>query len=214
MIRVSLLASIALAFPLAAQQPAEAKAAAAPSLPDGWQLRLDRANANAAAIKFSKMPPGWHLTAGPSAIYWNQTTAATGPHEVRASIVQMKPLEHLEAYGVFFGGSDLATDEQRYTYFLVRQDGKYTIKHRAGKEVHTFVDWTASPAVKVPDGQGSATNDLTVRVGRDSVTFLVNDQRVNALPRTVLATDVEGQAGLRINHNLDVHVTKLEVVKL
>ena len=209
----ALLSTFVLALPLAAQQTAAAKPAGAPSLPDGWQLRLDRANANAAAIKFSTMPPGWHLTAGPSAIYWNRTTAATGPHEVRASIVQMKPLEHLEAYGVFFGGSNLATDDQRYTYFLVRQDGKYTIKHRAGKDVHTIVDWTASPAVKVPDSQGSATNDLTVRVASDTVRFLVNGQQVSAIPRTVMATDVEGQAGLRINHNLDVHVTKMEVVK-
>jgi hypothetical protein len=213
MIRFSLLATFFLAFPLAAQQTAAAKPATAPSLPAGWQLRLDRANANAAAIKFSAMPPGWHLTAGPSAIYWNPQTTATGPHEVRASIVQMKPLAHLEAYGVFFGGSNLATDDQRYTYFLVRQDGKYTIKHRAGKDVHTIVDWTESAAVQKPGSDGSATNALTVRVGADSVHFLVNDQRVNALPRTVLATDVEGQAGLRINHNLDVHVTKMEVVK-
>lgn len=213
MIRFSLLAAVAFVLPLAAQQPAAAKPAAAPSLPDGWQLRLDRANANAAAIKFSTMAPGWHVTAGPSAIYWNPKSAATGPHEVRASIVQMKPLEHLEAYGVFFGGSNLTTDDQRYTYFLVRQDGKYTIRHRAGKDVHTVVDWTASPAVKVPEGQGSATNALTVRVAQDTVTFLVNDQTVNALPRTAMAGDVEGQAGLRINHNLDMHVTKLEVVK-
>jgi hypothetical protein len=67
--------------------------------------------------------------------------------------------------------------------------------------------------VKVPEGQGSATNALTVRVAQDTVTFLVNDQRVSALPRTAMAGDVEGQAGLRINHNLDVHVTRLEVVK-
>jgi hypothetical protein len=213
MIRFSLIATFALALPLAAQQTAAAKPAAAPSLPDGWQLRLDRANANPAAIKFSPMAPGWHVTAGPSAIYWNPKTTAAGPHEVRASIVQMKPLEHLEAYGVFFGGSNLTADDQRYTYFLVRQDGKYTIKHRDGNNVHTIVDWTASPAVKVPDGQGSATNALTVRVGKDSVQFLVNDQRVNAFPRTVMASDVEGQAGLRINHNLDVHVTKMEIVK-
>jgi hypothetical protein len=214
MIRLTLLASIAIALPLAAQQSAAAKPAAAPALPDGWQLRLDRANANAAAIKFSTMAPGWHVTAGPSAIYWTPQTSATGAHEVRASIVQMRPTEHLEGLGVFFGGSHLGTDDQRYTYFLVRQDGKYTIKHRAGKEVHTIVDWTASPAVKVPTGQGEATNALTVRVGADSVQFLVNDQRVNAFPRSVMAADVEGQAGLRINHNLDVHVTKLEVAKL
>ena len=214
MIRLTLLAAVALALPLVAQEAAVAKPVAAPALPDGWQLRLDRANANAAGIKFATMPPGWHVTAGPSAIYWSPKTTGTGSHEVRASFVQMRPTEHLEGLGVFFGGSNLGSDDQRYTYFLVRQDGKYTIKHRAGKEVHTIVDWTTSPAVKVPEGQGSATNALTVRVGADSVQFLVNDQRVNVFSRSVMAADVEGQAGLRINHNLDVHVTKVEVAKL
>jgi hypothetical protein len=208
MTRLSLLAVFVLALPLAAQQPA----AAAPALPDGWQLRLDRANANAAAIKFSTMAPGWHLTAGPSAIYWNAKDTGTGQYEAGSSFVLMKPAAHPEAYGIFIGGRNLDKDDQRYTYFLVRQDGKYLIKHRAGSETHTIVDWTAHPAVKAPEGQGSATNDLTVRVASDTVRFLVNGQQVTAVPRSALE-DVEGQAGLRINHNLDLHVTKMEVVR-
>lgn len=212
MMRFPLLAAAVFALPVAAQQP-DAKAASRPALPDGWQARLDRANANAAAIKFSTMPPGWHVTAGPSAIYWNPQHAGAGQYEVSASIILMRPSAHPEAYGVFFGGRSLDTDDQRYNYFLVRQDGKYLIKHRAGTETHTIVDWTAHPAVKVPQGEGEAANDLTVRVGSDSVRFLVNGQQVNAFPRSAIA-DIEGQAGLRINHNLDVHVALLVVEKL
>jgi hypothetical protein len=212
MIRFSLLAAAVLALPLAAQQP-DAKPASRPTLPEGWQTRLDRANANAAAIKFSTMAPGWHVTAGPSAIYWNAEHTGTGQYEVRSSMVLTKPSAHPEAYGLFFGGRNLDQDDQRYTYFLVRQDGKYLIKHRAGSETHTIVDWTAHPSVKAPEGQGSATNDLTVRVASDSVRFLVNGQQVNAFPRSAIA-DIDGQAGLRINHNLDVHVARLEVAKL
>lgn len=212
MMRFSILAAAVFALPLAAQQP-DAKPASRPALPDGWQARLDRANANAAAIKFSTMAPGWHVTAGPSAIYWNAQNTGTGQYEVRASMVLMKPSAHPEAYGVFFGGKNLDQDDQRYTYFLVRQDGKYLIKHRAGSETHTVVDWTAHPAVKAPEGQGEVTNDLTVRVASDSVRFLVNGQQVNAFPRSAIA-DIDGQAGLRINHNLDVHVARLEVAKL
>lgn len=209
MTRLSLFALL-LALPLAAQEPAAAEKA----WPAGWQARTDRANASIAATKFWTMTPGWHLTAGPSAIYWNPKDVATGPHEVRTSIVQMKPTAHLEAYGLFFGGSNLDKDTQRYTYFLVRQDGKYTIKHRAGAEVHTIVDWTASSAVKVPEGQGSATNDLAVRVTNESVHFIVNGTEVHAISRQAMREDVVGQAGLRVNHHLDVHVTKLEVEKI
>jgi hypothetical protein len=212
MIRFSLLAVAVVALPLAAQQP-DAKPAGKPSLPEGWNARLDRANANAAAVKFATMPPGWHLTAGPSGIYWNTQNTGTGQYEVRSSFVLMKPSAHPEAYGVFFGGRDLDQDTQRYTYFLVRQDGKYLIKHRAGAETHTIIDWTAHPAVNVPEGQGESKNDLAVRVTADSVAFLVNGQRVNAFPRSAIA-DVEGQVGLRVNHNLDVHVAKLEVGKI
>ena len=212
MMRFSLLAAAVFALPLAAQQP-DAKPASRPTLPDGWQARLDRANANAAAIKFSTMPPGWHVTAGPSAIYWNPQHMGAGQYAVSSSIILMRPAAHPEAYGVFFGGRNLDTDDQRYNYFLVRQDGKYLIKHRAGSETHTIVDWTAHSAVKVPQGDGEAANDLTVRVGSDSVQFLVNGQQVNAFPRSAIA-DLEGQAGLRINHNLDVHVARLVVEKL
>jgi hypothetical protein len=211
MMRFSLLAAAVFALPLAAQQP-DAKPASRPTLPDGWQARLDRANANAAAIKFATMPPGWHVTAGPSAIYWNPQHMGAGQYEVSSSIILMRPSAHPEAYGVFFGGRNLDTDDQRYNYFLVRQDGKYLIKHRAGSETHTIVDWTAHPAVKVPQGEGEAANDLTVRVGSDSVQFLVNGQQVNAFPRSAIA-DIDGQAGLRINHNLDVHVARLNVEK-
>ena len=212
MIRCSLLAAALVALPLAAQQP-DAKPAGKPSLPDGWQARLDRANANAAAVKFATMPPGWHVTAGPSGIYWNAQHAGAGQYEVRSSFIQMRPSAHPEAYGVFFGGKDLDQDNQRYTYFLVRQDGRYLIKHRGGAETHTVVDWTAHPAVKVPEGQGEAKNDLTVRVTADSVAFFVNGQQVHASPRSAIA-DVEGQVGLRVNHNLDVHVATLEVGKI
>jgi hypothetical protein len=211
MMRVSLLALAIVALPLAAQQP-DAKPAGKPSLPEGWQARLDRANANASAIKFETMPPGWHVTAGPSAIYWNPQHSGNGQYEVRSSIILMRPAAHPEAYGVFFGGRNLDTDDQRYNYFLVRQDGKYLIKHRAGSETHTIVDWTAHPAVKAPEGNGEVANDLAVRVASDSVRFLVNGRQVNAFPRSAIA-DLEGQAGLRINHNLDVHVTRLEVGK-
>ena len=212
MTRFALLAALALALPLAAQQP-DAKPASKPTLPEGWQARLDRANANAAAIKFATMAPGWHVTAGPSAIYWNDKHTASGPFELRSSIVLMKPSAHPEAYGVFFGGNNLDKNDQRYTYFLVRQDGQYLIKHRAGAETHTVVDWTAHPAVKAPVSGGEVTNDLTVRAGRDTVRFLVNGQEVRAVPRSALQ-DVDGQIGLRINHNLDVHVARLEVGKL
>ena len=36
-----------------------------------------------------------------------------------------KLASHDVAYGLFVGGQDLDNDKQRYTYFVIRQDGKY-----------------------------------------------------------------------------------------
>ena len=67
--------------------------------------------------------------------------------------------------------------------------------------------------MNTPEGQGESKNDLVVRVSGDSVRFVVNGQQVNGFPRSAIS-DVEGQVGLRVNHNLDVHVAKLEVGKI
>ena len=50
---------------------------------------------------------------------------------------------------------------------------------------------------------------LAVDVGPSEVVFLVNGQTVATLPRDGLDTD--GIAGLRVNHRLNLHVTRLDV---
>ena len=108
------------------------------------------------------------------------------------------------------GRNELADrDKQTYVYFIVRQDGKYTIKHRAGHDVHTIVDWTENPAVVQKDDAGKATNKLSINVGKENVAFLVNDKEVHTLARTQFPTD--GIVGIRVNHNLDVHVADFKV---
>ncbi|HSJ64425.1 MAG TPA: hypothetical protein VK922_11085, partial [Gemmatimonadaceae bacterium] len=119
-------------------------------------------------------------------------------------------------YGLFYGGNNLEAEQQDYLYFIVRQDGKFMIRHRAGAEVHTLMPWTESAAVKTPDASGKATNTLTARATTDALTFLVNGTEVHTLPRAAAAAkmNIDGIVGLRVNHNLDVHVGKLAVKKL
>ena len=94
----------------------------------------------------------------------------------------------------------------------MRGDGKYAIKHRAGKDVHTLADWTANPAVKAADANGKATNTLAVKADAQTVRFLVNGTEVKAMPRAQ-AMDVDGLVGLRVNHMLDLHVDGFAVTK-
>ena len=213
MIRRSLttLSLLALAAaPLAAQgtdDPTQKVAGGA--LPAGWMGRTDRATDKLTDAKFVAMGPGYHVTSGPAAIYWNPKTVMSGPFVASTTLTQTKAPTHPEAYGMFFGGKDLDTPTQSYAYFIVRGDGKYMVNHRAGAEVHKVVPWTDSPAINKADASGKATNKLTVDASKpDSVRLLVNDKPVHAL-----AIKADGIVGLRVNHNLDVHVGDLTVTK-
>ena len=200
------------AAPLAAQgadDPTHKVAGGA--LPAGWMGRTDRATDKLTDAKFVAMGSGYHATSGPAAIYWNPKTVTSGPFVASTTVTQTKASTHPEAYGIFFMGKDLDTPQQNYAYFLVRGDGKYMVNHRAGADVHKIVPWTDSPAVVKADANGKATNKLTVDATKpDSVRLLVNGTQVAALPMNHLGK-TDGIVGLRVNHNLDVHIGDLTV---
>jgi hypothetical protein len=182
--------------------------AAGGSIPAGWQIRIDDKDAaryTTNDIKFVPMGDGFHITSGPAAIY----PGADLPNEfvLEATFNQTQAPAHPEAYGLFFSGKDLEnSDKQEYVYFLVRGNGQFLINHRAGRDVHKIFDWREHTAIRKQDASGQASNRLSVRAGADSVRFLANGQQVAAIPRQTI-TNPAGKAGLRVNHNLDVHVT-------
>jgi hypothetical protein len=197
--------SLLTAAPLMAQEKAAA------SLPAGWLQRLDRDNASAAP-KFEAMGTGFHATTGPAAIFYQPTQNMKGNFRVSATFIQMKAPTHPEAYGIFVGGKNLDKPDQEYGYLIVRGDGKYAIKHRAGSEVHTIADWTEHPKLNKQDAAGKATNTLAVEVGTEHVKMFVNGEEVKRWERAYWQG--EGQLGLRINHQLDVHIADFKVEPL
>jgi hypothetical protein len=210
-----LAASLVVAAPLAAQdhqhhqQPGQ-QATTDGTLPAGWQARLDRPNASVANVRFVGMDDGYHVVLGPSGIFYNPTQRAQGRYTVRASFTQNQPAQHPEAYGLFVGGRELDGAEQEYLYFLVRQDGRYLIKRRVGSETPTVREWTEHSAVKRTPAGGTATNELAVDVGPQHLRFLVNGTEVARVDNTP-QLNTDGIVGLRINHNLDLHVGPLTV---
>ena len=181
------------------------------ALPAGWAGRTDRPTAKIEDAKFVTMGPGLHVTSGPAAIYWRDGSTTSGPFTATATFTQTKAPMHPEAYGIFFMGKSLQGADQSYAYFLVRGDGKVMVKHRAGSEVHTIVDWTDNAAVHKQDANGKATNTLTVDATKaDSVRLLVNGSEVAALPLSQFGS-TDGVVGLRVNHNLDVHIADFSV---
>ena len=210
----SVVIAVALILPLAAasgQADPDISARGSGTLPAGWSMRLDNATADPKGVAFVTMPPGWHVTTGPAAIFYRATDVARGEYVVNAVLHQTRAPMHPEAYGILLGGADLDKPTQSYLYFLVRGDGRYMVKHRQGSELHPIVEWTEHAAVAKQDASGAASNALTVRVDTDSVRFLVNARAVRAFPRTIMR-EVNGVAGVRINHNLDVHIGSFEVV--
>jgi hypothetical protein len=204
------------AAPLGAQ--ATGTGAAAPQgqeetrLPPGWQMRIDPGR-RPAPVTMMAMGNGFHLNTGRgSGIFWHPRHQARGEFELQASFAQRNAAEgHAEAYGLVFAGTNLEAENQAYQYFVVRGTGEYMIRHRAGTEVHTIADWTAHPAIVKVGADGSASNDLAVRVGADSVRFVINGQQVMAYSRAQMS-ETDGQVGLRANHRTELHVGRFEVI--
>ena len=176
---------------------------------DGWETRLDRGGDAASVLSFMTMGSGVHATTASAgaAIFWQPSSMTKGSYTISASFTQAEPSNHPNAYGLFFGGSDLAGANQRYSYFVIRQDGQFLIKKRMGSETPTVLDWTRHDAINELDAEGKSTNTLAVEVGSSQVRFLVNGTAVSTQPRS--AVDADGITGLRVTHFLNVHIDSL-----
>jgi len=193
--------------------------AQAPATPDartlGWQVRPDRDNGSLATLSFVEMKPGFHVTTNRfSGIMYHPATTANGSYTASMTVHFFKPLsDHQEAYGLFVGGSNLASAEQGYTYFVIRNSGEFLIRRRTGTTTVDILPWTKAAAILVrpadADESTTAKNVLAITTTRDSVQFLVNGTVVATRPRSEIAAD--GVVGMRINHMLNLHVTELAV---
>lgn len=182
-------------------------------MPAGWQVRLDRAGAGRAGLRFVSMDEGMHISSGPAAIYWHPGNLASAPFAVEAAFEQTRAPMHAEAFGLIWAGEDLTADNQSYMYLIVRGDGEYMVKHRAGTETHEVVPWTEHPGVAKQNDAGIAKTTLRVEVTDSSTRLFANGQLLRELPKSGLTAKGDGLVGLRVNHNLDVHVTGLVIDK-
>jgi hypothetical protein len=215
--------TVVLSTPLFAQgNPADPdkKVMGGGSVPAGWSYRLDDTTAMIANVKFAPMGGGFHFTTGPAGIYWRDADAVTGSFHTIATFRQTKAPMHPEAYGLFIMGNDLKGPNQSYIYFLVRGDGMYSIRQRTGGNVTNVTTegnrngWVANAAVVKQDStSGAATNLLEISgdaVGK-KITFKVNGKVVHEMNAT---GGTVGVVGIRMNHNLDVHVDGFAVHKM
>jgi hypothetical protein len=205
-----------LASPLAAQRGAPPVPIEGGGVfPPGWQGRVDNpAREDIKQAAFMAMGGGFHLKTGRAHVtLWNPQYAGTGNYRVTATFTQLKPPATNESYGVIFGGANLDQDAQAYTYFLILHNGTFTIKGRSGTQTPTIVEWTPAAAIAKPDASGKSQNTVVVEVGAEKVRFLVNNQAVHSADRSSIPA-VEGVAGLRFSHGLELMVDAFKVERM
>ncbi len=184
--------------------------------PEGWHVRFDRPGATEADLEmFVEMPPGWHVTSGPAAIYWGPDMEASGDFRAEMEVFLFDPQGRREAFGIFLGGKNLEGDDIEYTYFLIRDGGQFIVKRRVGPDAPTLIPWTSHEAIRSYAHRGedvSVKNVLAVEAKGDTVRFFVNGSEVAKLPRS--EAPVDGVYGFRVNHRLNLHISRLEVTPL
>jgi len=182
-------------------------------LPPGYAAQLDRAGASTSDVAYTQKEPGrWEVRTGPAHILYTPADTAAGKYAASATFEQVEAPAHPEAFGIFIGGSGLNDPATRkYTYFIVRGDGKYSVKARNGTNVRTITDWTASPAVPKQDSAGKAL--YGIKVESDGKTARVS---VNGAPVTTITPrdgPISGVVGVRVNHNLHLIVTPVSIIR-
>lgn len=211
------LAAVA-AVPVVAQgNPADPdkKVTGGSTLPAGWSATLDNGTASLADVKFVTMGPGLHATTGPAVIFYRDADAVTGAFHTLATFHQTKAPPHPEAYGLIVGGKDLNGAGRSYLYFIVRGDGKFMINKMEGSTRSVVVPWTENAAlVKQDTTTGAASNQLEIdgKIDPTKISFKANGTVVHEMPAA--GVNLDGVVGLRINHNLDVHISGFAVHKL
>ncbi len=189
----------------------------------GWKGKVDaRAASQGKTVndsKFAMNAGKIDLKIGPAAVYWSDANMASGNYEVKASFTENKHNPgHPHSYGMFIGGSDLETPNQKLAYCIVYANGTYSVKYFNGANVATVADRVASPAIKKADASGVATNEVGWRVGGGKAACVVNGTEVGSWDAAQLVgadklKSLDGIYGVRVSHNLDLTMTPPVVTK-
>ena len=182
-------------------------------VPAGYALRLDRHNRDPADFVATFNDGGLQVQTGPAGIvYRPDQVVDAGRYAVRARFTEIgAPIGHREGFGLFIGGQDLEGTNQRYTYFLVRGDGRYIIRQRDGISTREMSNgWQSSEAVRAATVEsGDMTNELAIAVDGGRVRFSCNGELVAEMP--IGGLSAQGVAGVRVNHNLRVRIQDFRV---
>jgi hypothetical protein len=225
--------------PLSAQQPAAGGGGgrmggmnmqdAAHKVPNGgirgsgWQGRPDPGTGALNDSSLDAKGSDLEIHTGPAMLYWNTANKMTGDYTVTATITEPKfesSMDHPHPYGVFIAGNDLDSPNATALYCAVYGNGNVIVRAFPT----SFAPGTgrrpaASEAAHKAAGKGeSVTQTVSMSVKGDTVECSVNGSTVASLKKADLVGEgklksLDGFAGIRVAHNVDVNVKDFKVTK-
>jgi hypothetical protein len=192
----------------------------------GWKGKVDAAEAGKGAkiddSKFAMQGAEIKINNGPAAVYWNPANTASGSYTVSATFTEPKYMssnDHPHPYGVFIGGNKLDTDQYTLVYCAPYGHGSYIVR---GFGPASFAMGgrrpTPNDAVKKAETGGSVTQEVAWVVTPDKADCKINGTVVASYPKSELIgagklESLDGVAGVRVAHNVDVNVSNFKVTK-
>ncbi|HEV3214587.1 MAG TPA: hypothetical protein VGZ27_02645 [Vicinamibacterales bacterium] len=165
--------------------------------------------------RFDQQRDGFHLTVGPAAYYWNPANTASRDFVVKATFTEPRMINnHPHPMGLFIGGSNLGTSEERLMYCTAYRDGSFIVRLFNGNHVTEVVAKTPNPAVHQAGDSEPVNQQIGWIVKGGRAECEINGTIVAGLDRTRivgtgLLDSTDGIWGIRVSHNMDVVVTNL-----
>ncbi len=216
--------SLSVSSVVSAQDAAQSVANGGISVP-GWVGKIDAKEAEAGQklenARLALDGKALHVTTGPASIYWNPENAATGNYSVSATFREssyMSINSHPHPYGLFIGGSQMGTDQQRYLYCSAYGNGTFILRG-FGPEPFQVGKRAPHDAVNKAAGKGEPVEQkIAVNVVGDRVECEINGTVVASVPKSEVLGDgklasTDGVYGIRFGHNTDATVTDLKLTK-
>jgi hypothetical protein len=215
---------------ITAQQPAPAdasrKVAGGGITAAGWKGRVDPNEAAKGGkiedSKFAQVGSEFRLNNGPAAIYWHPAQTASGSYTVSATFTEPKYMssnDHPHPYGIFIGGSKLDTENATFLYCTPYGNGNFIVRG-FGPAPFQLGGRRPTPheAVKKAETGASVTQEVAWVVTPEKAECKINGTVVASYPKAELVgpgklESLDGIAGIRVAHNVDVNVSNWKITK-
>ena len=189
----------------------------------GWQGRPDPGTGAVTDASFDLKGSEIEIHTGPQMLYWNTANKTSGDFTVSGTFTEpkfMSSMDHPHPYGVFIAGNDLDGANATALYCAVYGNGNVIVRAfpTSFAPMGNRRPAAAESANKAAGKGESVTQTISMSVKGDTVTCDVNGKNVASLKKADLVGDgklksIDGYAGIRMAHNVDVTVKDFKITK-